>query len=187
MRRVGAVALLTPIRRSPASASPTSPRRAVVAGSSPRPPWAAVSAPLVLAACLLLAGGCASGGADGRPGDADAGTEVGAEAADSAAAVRAEDDAARRAASEHLVARGRALLEEGRAGEAAGVLERAVRRDPSNGHAYLALARARVSLGEEAAAVGLLERAGALLREDHPRAAAQADSLRATLEVPEGR
>lgn len=142
---------------------------------------------LVLAAGLLLAGGCATGGADGGPGDADAGTEVGVEAADSTAAVRAEDEAARRAASDRLVARGRALLEEERIGEAVGVLERAVRRDPSNGHAYLALARARVRLGEEAAAVGLLERASALLRDDHPRAAAQADSLRATLEVPEGR
>lgn len=159
------MALLTPIRR----------RRAVL------------PVLLVLATGLLPAAGCATGGADGRPGEADAGTEVGAEAADSAAAVRAEDDAARRAASERLVVRGRSLLEEGRPGEAAGVLERAVRRDPSNGHAYLALARARVALGEEEAAVGLLQRASALLRDDHPRAAAQADSLRATLEVPEGR
>lgn len=149
--------------------------------------WAVLPLHLVLAAGLLLATGCATGGADGGPGDGDAGTEAGAEAADSAAAVRAEDDAARRAASDRLVARGRALLEEGRAGEAAGVLERAVRRDPSSGHAYLALARARVRLGEEEAAVGLLERASSLLRDDHPRAAAQADSLRATLEVPEGR
>lgn len=160
MRRAGPVALLTPTRSG-----------------------AVLPVLLVLAAGLPLAVGCATGGADGRPGDADAG----AAAADSTAAVRAEDDAARRAASERLVARGGALLEEGRPGEAAGVLERAVRRDPSNGHAYLALARARISLGEEAAAVGLLERASALLRDDHPRAAAQADSLRATLEVPEGR
>lgn len=158
MRRAGPVALLTTAR----------------GGASPR--WL----PVLL---LLLAAGCATGGTDARPG----GDEGGGEAADSAAAARAGDAAARRAASDYLVDRGRALLGEGRAEEAAGVLERAVRRDPSNGHAYLALARARLSLGDEETAVGLLDRAAALLREDDPRAAARADSLRATLAVPEGR
>lgn len=132
---------------------------------------------------LLLTAGCATGGTDARPGDGEAGTET----ADSAQARAAEEAAARRAASDRLVARGRSLLEEGRDEEAAGVLERAVRRDPSNGHAFLALARARIRLGQEEAAVGLLERAAALLRADHPRAARQADSLRAALEVSEGR
>lgn len=128
---------------------------------------------------VLLAAGCAAG-----PGGE---WEVG-EPADTAAAERAEEDLdARRAASDRLVQRGRGLLDEGRDAEAAGVLERAVRRDPSNGHAYLALARARISLGDEEAAVGLLERAAALLRDEDPAAAERADSLRASLEAPGAR
>lgn len=137
----------------------------------------------LLALLALLAAGCATGGTDAEPGTVEAARA----AADSAAAAREEETAARRAASDRLVVRGRTLMEAGRDEEAAGVLERAVRRDPSNGHAYLALARARVRLGETASAVGLLERAASLLREDDPGAAAQADSLRAALEAPEGR
>ena len=144
---------------------------------------AAVLLPLTAAAA-----GCATGGTDADRADAEPDpVEAARAAADSAAAARAEETAARRAASDRLVARGRALLEEGRPEAAAAELERAVRRDPSNGHAYLALARARVSLGEGQAAVGLLERAAALLREEHPEGAARADSLRAALEAPEGR
>lgn len=138
---------------------------------------------LLGAAAFLAAGGCAAAGGDPEPGTVEAARAT----ADSAAAAREEETAARRAASDRLVERGRRLLEQERAREAAGVLERAVRRDPSNGHAYLALARARVRLGEAGSAVGLLERASALLREDEPGAAARADSLRAALEASGGR
>jgi len=78
------------------------------------------------------------------------------------------------------VGRGEALLDAGRARDAASVLERAVRVDPSNGEAYLELARARMALGEDEVARGLLDRAAALLR-PYPEREARVDSLRARL------
>lgn len=120
----------------------------------------------LLLALALVAGaaGCAGGGPGGE----------------AVPAVDTRAAAPQRAASERLVERGRALLEEGQPGRAASVLERAVRVDPSNGRAYLALARARIALGEPEVARGLLERAAALLR-PYPDLEARADSLRATL------
>lgn len=95
-------------------------------------------------------------------------------------AVDAGAAAPERAASERLVDRGRTLLSADRAAEAASVLERAVRVDPSNGRAYLELARARIALGEPGVARGLLQRAAALLR-PYPELEARVDSLRAVL------
>ncbi len=95
-------------------------------------------------------------------------------------AVDSRAAAPERAASERLVERGRGLLEGNQPREAASVLERAVRVDPSNGHAYLELARARMVLGEPEVARGLLQRAAALLR-PYPEMEARVDSLRAVL------
>lgn len=122
-----------------------------------------------LLAALLVAGlavagpvGCASGsGGSVQTADAGAGTPE-------------------RSASARLVERGRSLLEAGSPDRAAAVLERAVRVDPSNGDAYLELARARIALGEDDVARGLLERAAALLR-PYPDREARVDSLRARL------
>jgi len=119
---------------------------------------------VVLVTGLVLAGpvGCASGsGGPVQTADAGAGTPE-------------------RSASIRLVERGRSLLDDGRPDAAAAVLERAVRVDPSNGDAYLELARARIALGEDDVARGLLERAAALLR-PYPREEARVDSLRARL------
>ncbi len=95
-------------------------------------------------------------------------------------AVDARASTPERTASERLVERGRALLGAKRPSEAASVLERAVRVDPSNGRAYLALARARIALGEPVVARGLLERAAALLR-PYPQEEARVDSVRDSL------
>jgi len=119
-------------------------------------------AALALPALLAVAAACASGG-----GSAVTPTDRGA-------------DTPERAASERMVARGRALLDAGRPERAAALLERAVRVDPSNGEAYLALARARMTLGEDEVARGLLDRAAALLR-PYPDREARVDSLRARL------
>lgn len=125
---------------------------------------AAMALPALLLAAAAAAG-CASSGtrADGAgPGggrvvDEGAGTP-------------------RREASTRLVERGEELLAADRPEEAAILLERAARVDPSNGFAFLALARARLAGGETERALGLLERASTLLRA-HPEAAARADSL----------
>lgn len=122
----------------------------------------------LLALALLASGACASSGG-GR--------------------VPAEDPGAgspERAASSRLVERGTSLLSAGRAEAGASVLERAVRVDPSNGRAYLELARARMALGEDEVARGLLERAAALLR-PYPEEEARVDSLRARLDDRGGR
>jgi Tfp pilus assembly protein PilF len=95
-------------------------------------------------------------------------------------AVDSRAEAPERTASERLVERGRALLAADSAAGAASVLERAVRVDPSNGRAYLELARARIRLGEPGVARGLLQRAAALLR-PYPELEARVDSLQATL------
>lgn len=129
----------------------------------------------VLATALLAASvsaGCGGPGARTTAGGPDAGP-----APDSARA-----EAARRAAADRRVERGRSLLERGEAGRAAAVLERAIRIDATHGRAYLALARARLALGQEARARGLLDRALELLRAEGSPAAARADSLRARLE-----
>lgn len=134
---------------------------------------------LVLVAVLALAPACASGGPKGGGADADGDrTEAAAEAG-------GEEDAAdesRRAASDRMVDEGRAALEAGRLDEAASRLERAVRVDPSNGRAYLALAEVRIAEGRPGAAEGLVERALTLLDPGSPPAA-RADSLRAELEA----
>jgi Tfp pilus assembly protein PilF len=119
---------------------------------------------LALLGLVALAGCAGGGGAEGR----------------AVPAMDAGADAPERAASERLVERGRSLLSSGRAAEAATVLERAVRVDPSNGQAYLELARTRIVLGEPGVARGLLERAAALLR-PYPDQEARVDSLRAKL------
>lgn len=127
-------------------------------GGAARRPWVALAL-LALAAAVAA---CASGGGSAvTPTDRGAGTPE-------------------RAASDRMVSRGRALLEAGRPGRAAALLERAVRVDPSNGEAYLALARARIALGEDEVARGLLDRAAALLR-PYPDREARVDSLRARL------
>ena len=118
---------------------------------------------LALVAGLGVAA-CAGGGTEGR----------------AVPAVDAGATAPERAASERLVERGRGLLEGDRPRAAASVLERAVRVDPSNGRAYLELARARMVLGEPEVARGLLQRAAALLR-PYPDMEARVDSLRAVL------
>jgi len=118
---------------------------------------------LALVAGLGVAA-CAGGGTEGR----------------AVPPVDARAAAPERAASERLVERGRGLLEGGRPRDAASVLERAVRVDPSNGRAYLELARARMVLGEPEVARGLLQQAAALLR-PYPEMEARVDSLRAVL------
>lgn len=117
-------------------------------------------------ACLVGLGtaACAGGGTEGR----------------AVPAVDSRAEAPERTASERLVERGRALLAVDSAAGAASVLERAVRVDPSNGRAYLELARARIRLGEPSVARGLLQRAAALLR-PYPELEARVDSLQATL------
>lgn len=131
--------------------------------------------PLVaLLAVLTAAAGCASGGgADGPGADGD-------ERPEPPAGAGTEDEAAaesRRAASGRLLEEGRTALEDGRLEEAASRIERAVRLDPSNGRAYLALAEVRIAEGRPREAEGLLERALTLLEADTPPAA-RADSLR---------
>ncbi len=76
-----------------------------------------------------------------------------------------------------MLEEGRTALEDGRLEEAASRIERAVRLDPSNGRAYLALAEVRIAEGRPREAEGLLERALTLLEADTPPAA-RADSLR---------
>lgn len=132
-----------------------------------------------IAVLLAAAHGC--GGARPGPGAAD----PGAGRADTLAAAddgATTDEAARRAASDRFVRRGRDALASGRPEEAAELLERAIRLDASNGRAYLALAEVRMTQGKEDAARGLLERAAALLGEEDARAAARLDSLRSALE-----
>jgi tetratricopeptide (TPR) repeat protein len=127
---------------------------------------------LPLLAVLAAGPGCASGaGSDGPAAGEDDRSEP---------AAGTEDDAAgesRRAASGRLLEEGRTALEEGRLEEAASRIERAVRLDPSNGRAYVALAEVRIAQGRPDEAAGLLERALTLLEADTP-AAARADSLR---------
>lgn len=153
----------------------------------PSPPGAAAGravagrAAAAVLAVLLAAGGHGCGGARPGPGAAapDAAPGDTVAAADDGART---DEAARRAASDRFVRRGRDALASGRAEEAAELLERAVRVDPSNGRAYLALAEVRLAQGKEQAARGLLERAAALLDEADAGVAARLDSVRATLE-----
>lgn len=134
----------------------------------------AAAVPLLATALALSA--CAGTGSAGGPGGrAEASTDSAPPAS----------ERARREAVDRRVVRGRALLAEGEPRRAAGVLERAVRIDPSHGEAYLALARARLALGDEARARGLLDRAVELLRAGDSPAAARADSLRD--ELDEGR
>lgn len=151
----------------------------------PSPRWPAAgraagrAAAAATAVLLAVAHGC--GGARPGPGAAD----PGAAPADTLAAAddgARTDEAARRAASDRFVRRGRDALASGRTDEAAELLERAIRLDASNGRAYLALAEVRLTRGKEAAARGLLERAAALLGEEDPGAAARLDSLRSALE-----
>lgn len=147
--------------------------RRLAAVLSRRSGAAAVAAVLALAAVLSAAGCAGAGpGTGGGPGEE-------AVLPDSAAG---GDAPARRGAADRMVERGRELLEEGEAARSAAVLERAIRVDPGHGGAYLALARARLALGEVARARGLLDRAAELLRAEGSSAAARADSLRAALE-----
>lgn len=125
----------------------------------------------LLAAAILLAG-CATAERDGGGAEADR-PERSAENG---------DRDSRRAASDRLVESGRAALRGGRLDEAADRLERAVRRDPSNGRAYLALAEVRLARDRPREALGLLERALTLLEPETPEAA-RADSLRSDLEA----
>lgn len=129
--------------------------------------------PLTCVLAVVLAAGCATAepGA-GSPPEADAPERP---AADSA------DRESRRAASDRLVESGRAALRRGRLDEAADRIERAVRRDPSNGRAYLALAEVRLARDRPSEALGLLERALTLLEPETP-AAGRADSLKRELE-----
>lgn len=132
---------------------------------------------VVLLAVSLLAAGCA-GGSSG----ADAGGPAG-DVGDPAPSAAPEDDAgdaARRRASDRWVERGREAMEADELDEAASFVERAVRIDPSNGRAYLALAEVRIAQGRPREARGLLERALGLLPPD-AEAAARADSLRGAL------
>lgn len=85
-----------------------------------------------------------------------------------------------RAASTRVVRRGLERMREGDAVEAARLLERAIRIDPSNGRAYLRLAQARMMLGEHEEARGLLDRAVAYLRPS-PGLRLMAESLRAAI------
>lgn len=139
-----------------------------------------VLAPLL--ALVAVATGCASGGGAEGPG---AGGEDGPEAAAGAGTDDAAAAESRRAASGRLLEEGRRALEDGRLEEAAARIERAVRLDPSNGRAYLALAEVRIAEGRPRDAAGLLERALTLLEPDSP-AAARADSLREELRAGPG-
>jgi tetratricopeptide (TPR) repeat protein len=129
---------------------------------------------LALLAWLALAAGCAGGpgaGNGGAPEPGDPG-EVREEGRETPAA---------RGASDRLVERGREALEAGRLDEAAAVMERAVRVDPSNGRAYLGLARVRAAEGRPDAARGLLERAVDLLPDPDPGTAERIRRLRRAL------
>lgn len=130
---------------------------------------------LLVLATAALAAACAGRGSDG-------GGAGGAGAGDEADEIGGE--AARRAASQRMVERGREALAAGRLELAASRVERAVRVDPSNGRAYLALAEVRIAQGRPGDARGLLERALGLLPADSP-AGARADSLlRAGIAAP---
>lgn len=160
--------------------------RAATAGR-PSPPGpgagrgAAGRAAAALLAVLVAAAAHGCGGARPGPG-ADAPDAAQGDTVAAAGDGARTDEAARRAASDRFVRRGRDALASGRAEEAAELLERAVRVDPSNGRAYLALAEARLAQGRERAARGLLERAAALLGEADAAAAARLDSVRSALE-----
>lgn len=126
---------------------------------------------LLLALALFVTGGCGGGAA---AGGADPATPP-------PAAEGGERPSAARAASNRLVERGRRALEAGRPGEAASLLERAIRLDPSNGRAYLALAEVRESEGRPGPARGLLERAVDLLSDPAPGTEARIERLRRAL------
>lgn len=146
----------------------------------PDPPARPASAPVASGAAVLLVAvlalaGCAGAGAgSGGPGDGSPAAEGG------------DGTPAARPASDRLVARGRDALAEGRLAEAAELLERAVRVDPSNGRAYLALAETRHAAGRPEAARGLLERAVGLLEDPDPETRRRIERLRAALDGPEG-
>lgn len=149
----------------------------------PRGPTAGRAAGRVATAAtaVLLAAAHGCGGARPGPGAADPG-EAPADTLAAADDGASTDEAARRAASDRFVRRGRDALASGRPEVAAELLERAIRVDPSNGRAYLALAEVRTTRGNEEAARGLLERAAALLSEGDDGAVARLDSLRSRLE-----
>lgn len=129
---------------------------------------------LALLAWLTLAAGCAGGPGAGNGEAPEAGDpgEVREEGRETPAA---------RGASDRLVEQGREALEAGRLDEAAAVMERAVRVDPSNGRAYLGLARVRAAEGRPDAARGLLERAVDLLPDPDPGTAERIRRLRRAL------
>lgn len=142
---------------------------------------------LLLAALVALAAACAEGGergarpatesppvatADGGGGRAAASTPAGdpireepvreistdrALATDPGAGTPARD------ASLRVVEEGKGYLLAGRPAEAAQRFERATRIDPTNGFAYYYLGRARAEAGDRAGALGILEKAEALL------------------------
>lgn len=68
-----------------------------------------------------------------------------------------------RQASERLVEKGRALMENGQCERAAALFRDAVGVDTTNGHAYYYLAVAQAELGHPDVALGLLDKAEALL------------------------
>lgn len=135
---------------------------------------------LLLAALLVAAAGCSHGGdrdvetsppaprsepARDRDGDdrvarAPEPREI---STDRANAGDAGSGTASRDASQRAVEEGKGYLIAGQPGVAARRFERATRIDPSNGFAWYWLGRARVELGDRRGAVGVLEKAEALL------------------------
>lgn len=98
----------------------------------------------------------------------------------------AEAATPRRQASMRLTEEGRSLIEKGDFERAEAVLRDAVGVDPSNGIAYFYLAKANAGLGQPDVALGLLEKAEALLGADEEWMGKIAD-LRGELGAPMSR
>ncbi len=148
---------------------------------------------------LALVAGCAHGrraeperDAGHPPGDARTTSRPGDDApapepeprvisTDRAQADDANAGSPAREASQRVVEEGKGYLIAGRAREAAARFLTAIQIDPTNGFAYYHLGRARIALGDEDGAIGVLDKAETLLGpypEWRARAAELADSLR---------
>lgn len=89
----------------------------------------------------------------------------------------------KRQASLRLVERGQTLMEQGQKEQAAAAFRDAVTVDGTNGIAYYYLASAKAAQGEKALALGLLDKAEALMGAD-PEWMLKINDLRASMGAP---